>query len=561
MKKVNTVLLVSLLAVLLIISACSSSETKTQTKNNVPNNGNMEVKLADTSKTILDVADGETIKLTAEEITKTIAGKEIKMYAYNGLVPGVALRVKQNSKISVIFENKLDMETTVHWHGLRHDIKDDGVPDISQKPVMPGESYKYELFFPDAGVFWYHPHIREDLQQDLGLAGNMLVDPKFENYYSPVNREELLVLDDILLDQNGVVPFGEEYANYVLMGRFGNVMLLNGEEKYDLEINKREVIRFYLTNVANTRTFNFHIDGAKLKLVGGDLGKFEREEFVDSVIIAPAERYIIEAYFDKSGKYEIKNINPQKEYLLGEINVLDKTVSKDYSSEFNNLRNNKDVADDLKQFAQYFDKKPDYQIDLTMEFKNGMMQGMMGEGNNMMKEGEMMEGSMMDDDDMMGDDEEMMEEDSMMTDNEMMMGEEHGDEDIEWEDVMPMMNKRLTSKDLTWILEDAKTKKQNMDAGLQAKVGDVIKIRLFNDPDSPHPMQHPIHLHGQRFVVTHIDGVPVENKAWLDTTLVPVGATVDILIDVTNPGEWMMHCHIAEHLEAGMMTSLTVKEA
>ena len=96
---------------------------------------------------------------------------------------------------------------------------------------------------------------------------------------------------------------------------------------------------------------------------------------------------------------------------------------------------------------------------------------------------------------------------------------------------------------------------------MQAQVGDVLKISLFNDPESMHPMQHPIHLHGQRFIVTHIDGEPVENRVWTDTILVPIGSTVDILVDVTNPGEWMMHCHIAEHLEAGMMTSFIVNEA
>jgi len=92
------------------------------------------------------------------------------------------------------------------------------------------------------------------------------------------------------------------------------------------------------------------------------------------------------------------------------------------------------------------------------------------------------------------------------------------------------------------------------------KVGDVRKIRLFNDPKSFHPMNHPFHVHGQRFVVTHVDGVPVENKAWKDTVIVPVGSTVDILVDVTNPGQWMAHCHIAEHLHAGMMLSFNVSE-
>ena len=99
-----------------------------------------------------------------------------------------------------------------------------------------------------------------------------------------------------------------------------------------------------------------------------------------------------------------------------------------------------------------------------------------------------------------------------------------------------------------------------MDFKMNAKVGDVIKIRLFNNPNSMHPMQHPIHLHGQRFLVLEKDGIKNENLVWKDTVLVPAGSTIDILVDVTNPGEWMLHCHIAEHLTSGMMTIFYAEE-
>ncbi len=75
-----------------------------------------------------------------------------------------------------------------------------------------------------------------------------------------------------------------------------------------------------------------------------------------------------------------------------------------------------------------------------------------------------------------------------------------------------------------------------------------------------HPMQHPIHFHGQRFLVLSRDGEQETNMAWKDTVLIPSGETVEILLEVTNPGEWMAHCHIAEHLEAGMMLPFNVKE-
>ncbi len=86
-----------------------------------------------------------------------------------------------------------------------------------------------------------------------------------------------------------------------------------------------------------------------------------------------------------------------------------------------------------------------------------------------------------------------------------------------------------------------------------------MKIRLVNEMDSDHPMHHPFHIHGAgRFLVLSRDGEPEPNLVWKDTVLVLPGQTVDILLDVSNPGRWMAHCHIAEHNQAGMMFSFDV---
>ena len=86
-----------------------------------------------------------------------------------------------------------------------------------------------------------------------------------------------------------------------------------------------------------------------------------------------------------------------------------------------------------------------------------------------------------------------------------------------------------------------------------------MKLRLVNEMDSDHPMPHPFHVHGAgRFLILARDGVVEPNLVWKDTVLVRTGETVDILLDVTNPGRWMAHCHIAEHHESGMMFSFDV---
>jgi len=131
---------------------------------------------------------------------------------------------------------------------------------------------------------------------------------------------------------------------------------------------------------------------------------------------------------------------------------------------------------------------------------------------------------------------------------------------IEWEDTESRFNKQATSEEITWILKDTNSGKINDDIDLNFKVGEKVKIRLFNDESTSFSIQHPIHFHGQRFLVLEKNGVRSENLVWKDTVLVPIGSYVDILLDITNPGKWMAHCHIAEHLTSGMMMTFNVIE-
>ncbi len=130
---------------------------------------------------------------------------------------------------------------------------------------------------------------------------------------------------------------------------------------------------------------------------------------------------------------------------------------------------------------------------------------------------------------------------------------------IEWEDEMGAMNVYSTSDTVEWILRDDATGLENMDIDWKFKIGDMVKIRIVNDPASMHPMQHPIHFHGNRFAVLSTNGIPNDNMVWKDTTMVQGGDTMDILLEVTNPGKWMVHCHIAEHMHSGMMLGYTVE--
>ncbi len=136
----------------------------------------------------------------------------------------------------------------------------------------------------------------------------------------------------------------------------------------------------------------------------------------------------------------------------------------------------------------------------------------------------------------------------------------HHLEPIEWEDTMEMMNRMSTPQNMFWKLVDGSTGAANHGIDWSFTLGDQIKVRIVNVANSDHPMQHPIHFHGQRFLVLSRNGIPNENLAWKDTVLVPAGETMDILVEMSNPGAWMVHCHIAEHLESGMMFTYHVHE-
>lgn len=473
----------------------------------------------------VDLQDGDTYELVAAQVKKNINGQVVKMLAYNGSIPGPLIKVPQGAEITVKLTNNTDVETTLHSHGVRVDNAFDGIPDLTQDPIPVGGSFIYRLKFPDAGVYWYHPHIREDYAQELGLYGNFLVEPQDPAWWSPVNREVPLVLDDILLDDGQIAAFAENASSHVLMGRFGNVMLVNGETDFNFEAKSGEVIRFLVTNAANTRTFNVSIPNAKMKLVGSDGGKYEKETFVENVIISPSERAIVEVLFDKPETYTFQHKTPDKTYKLGAIAVGSEKAGPSYVDQFNALRTNQDIIASIGPFRSAFAKTPDKKLALTID-----MMGMGDMGGNMM---------------------------SGSGGHDMMMRTGSG-EPIEWEDTNPMMNQMSTTQMMQWKITDQATNKSNMDIDWRFKGGDKVRVSIFNDPKSAHPMQHPIHFHGQRFLVVSTNGIQNDNLVWKDSVLVKNGDMVELLVDMSNPGDWMAHCHISEHLEDGMMLPFAV---
>jgi len=430
----------------------------------------------------------------------------------------------------------------VHWHGLRLENRFDGVPHETQAPIPPGGEFTYRIQFPDAGLYWYHPHIREDVTQELGLYGSILVAPAEPDYWPPVHRDVVLTLDDLLLEDGMIAPFSRTETNYAAMGRYGNVMLTGGEMAPAFTAKTGEVVRLWLTNTANSRVFRVTLPGARMKLVGGDSGRVEHEELVSDVVLAPSERAVVDVLFDRAGGFTLEHRTPDRTYRLGTITVTEEIVDLPLSGEFELLRSAPELVAERRQLDRWLAAPPDKVLAIVAAMDMGGMD--MG-GMDM--------GGM----DMGG-----MDMGGMDMGHEMPATQGDAGDGIEWEDHMVEMNRAMTSTNMHWQFLDRTDGRNAPPADWRFTAGERVKLRLVNEKNSDHPMHHPFHIHGAgRFLVLSRDGATEPNLVWNDTVLIPTGQTVDLLFDVTNPGLWMAHCHIAEHMHSGMMFSFTVDRA
>jgi FtsP/CotA-like multicopper oxidase with cupredoxin domain len=474
--------------------------------------------------------------------------------------------------------------------------------------------------------------MREDFAQEMGLYAPIIVEPSDPSYWPVVDRQLTITLDDLLVEDGHIAPFYRSGPTFVAMGRFGNVMLINGETEFSSEAAVGEVVRLFLVNTANTRIFNFAVRGARMKLVGGDSGRYEREAFVDDVLMSPSERMIVDVLFDTPGDVRLEHRTPDHVYDLGTFSVTG-SAAESASESFELLRVDPELTAERQLIESDFQRPPDK----TLAFVSSMP--LLYGGNDapassyvcpMHPEVTAMEPGTCPKCGMrlipaqietspssyvcpMHPDVTSAEPGSCpkcgmrlipaqadtspsssyvcpmhpevtatesgtcpkcgmkliasnappVAASESHQGHEHsGDEadGLEWEDLMPEINRASDPSNMIWKLIDRDSGAENAAISWAFTVGDKVKIRLVNEMDSDHPMHHPFHVHGAgRFLILSRDGLPEPNLVWKDTVLLRAGQTVDILLYVTNPGLWMAHCHIAEHTESGMMFSFEVK--
>jgi len=228
--------------------------------------------------------------LTAKVVNlELVPGKITPVWTYNGLLPGPLIRVARGDRLLVHLVNELPEATTIHWHGIRLPNAMDGVPGTTQPEVAPGGSFDYDFVVPDAGTFWYHPHVDSAAQVGFGLYGPLVVTDPDEPL--DLGDELVLVLSDMMLADDGTQASSSSGGDLAtLFGREGDTLLVNGKVNPVLRARASRRQRWRLINAAKSRYFQLMLDGQQFTRIGGDQGLIEMPQTSDRVLLTPAQR-------------------------------------------------------------------------------------------------------------------------------------------------------------------------------------------------------------------------------------------------------------------------------
>lgn len=280
-------------------------------------------------KTSPQVAQGQDLKefnLVAREITWELApGKTIKAWAYNGLVPGPELRVKEGDKVRVTFKNELPVATAIHWHGVDVPNAMDGVPGVTQEAVQPGETFIYEFIAKPAGTHFYHTHGSghgdEATQMDRGLSGPFIIESRQEK--PQYDREYTVILDDWIVPGPGMEeaapssphdahesptqPSQEEMGPGEIMEAY-NTFTINGKAfpaTQALVVKQGERVRLRLINISSMSFHPMHLHGHQFKVVATDGNPVPEAAQLtkNAITVMPGESYDIEFIANNPGTW------------------------------------------------------------------------------------------------------------------------------------------------------------------------------------------------------------------------------------------------------------------
>ncbi len=421
-------------------------------------------------------------------------GPQTQVWCYNGAVPGPEIRLGQGERLRVLVENGLPQDTTVHWHGLRIPHAMDGVPELTQPPIRPGETFAYDFDLPDAGTFWYHPHVRSSEQQGRGLYGVLVVE---EAVPPAVDRDVVWVVDDWRLTEDGAIaePF-DHFHDLSHDGRLGNVATLNGLDGAEFAVRAGERLRLRIVNTANARVFALRLEGHRPRVIAFDGQPVQpHEPPAGRLVVPPAGR--VDVILDLEGE-------PGRRYA---------------------------VTDDFYPRQSY--RYLELVYDPAAPLRSSPLDAPVALAPNPIPEPRLAEAQRHD----------------MILAGGAMSGLRSAILDGQSLDL-----RTLAGRGKVWAVNGIAAHGPVMDPLFTFQLGRSQVIAMRNETAFPHPM----HLHGHSFRLLTRNGQPVPAAPWLDTVLLLPEDRVEVAFVADNPGDWLFHCHVLEHMAAGMSAVVRV---
>lgn len=433
------------------------------------------------------------LDLTAQAGDIDLGGVTVRTWTWGNQLPGKEIRLRKGQRLTAELTNELPADTTVHWHGLAIPNQMDGVPVLTQDPVKPGGSFRYDFVVPDAGTYWAHSHV--GTQIDRGLYAPLIIeDPDEHADYD----DELVVVIDDWIDGTGTDP-DQVFANLrktgmkpMEMGPGGGVspttplgddggdvtypyFLINGKTPRDaqtVDYRPGQRIRLRVINAGGDTAFRVAVPDSILEVTHTD-GFPVVPQRVDSVILGMGERVDAIVTVGETSVPVVAVPERKDGFAVLNMRVHNKPATVDVPKFVANVRERVVLdtaalrpAPGVKLPA----KTPQQVLDLRL---SGPVNG------------------------------------------------------------------------YTWPINGRLYDPPNNP--LQTTAGQRVRLRLINES----MMFHPIHLHGHTFEVRATDGSALARK---DTVLVAPMRTVEVDFDTNNPGSWIVHCHNTYHAEAGMDT-------
>ncbi|MDA9557438.1 multicopper oxidase family protein [Vibrio sp.] len=426
-----------------------------------------------------------TYDLTAEPASaELVPGHQTNVLGFNGQIPAPTIRCRQGQKVTIRFTNKLNEPTTIHWHGLRIPIAMDGVPILSQPPIMPGETFVYEFTPPDAGTFWYHPHMNSVVQLGMGLVGLIIVEEAEPVHF---DEEHNVMLKHWHVDKQGqwkelMVP-----RMSARMGTPGEWSSVNGVHEPIYQLKQGATTRLRIANVDNTITYPIAIEGAEAWIIAIDGNPIKIPYRISTKSphkIGPGMRVDVGLIAPKAGtRVSVRQMKGKFPFPLCDFEV---------------FTSNLPSGQTLPQLP--LNPVPDVDLD------NATVLNYL----------------------------------------------------FEWEGAVTPADKLGKAVYNFWLINKRAWEgmsKEDMPAPLSRL--ELGKTYIFNLKNVTQ-YHHPIHIHGHTFLVLELDGKKLDEPFHTDTVLLGKNGSAKAAFVADNPGRWMYHCHVIEHLKTGLMGYIEV---